>query len=85
MMSKLFLTCKHATELIERKQESELSLKSGLQLKLHLLMCKACTAYYAQSLLINKALKKYLKKQEGQKDTIVKNEKLKERIISKIQ
>lgn len=83
-MSKVFLTCKHATELIERKQETELSFKSGLQLKLHLMMCKACTSYYAQSLLINKALKKYLKKEDGQKDTVVINEKLKERIISKI-
>jgi predicted metal-binding protein len=84
MMSKLFLTCKHATELIERKQETELSFKSGLQLKFHLMMCKACKAYYAQSLLINKALKKYLKKEDGQKDTLVRNEKLKERILSKI-
>lgn len=83
-MSKLFLTCKRATELIERKQEIKLSFKNGMQLKLHLMMCKACTAYYAQSLLINKTLKKYFQKDDGQNETIIRNEKLKERIISKI-
>jgi hypothetical protein len=84
MINKILLSCKHATELIERKQENELSFKNGLQLKFHLMMCKACVSYYNQSLLINNALKKYLNKEDNQNDSIVRNEELKERIISKI-
>jgi len=55
-MHLLFLSCFKATELIERKFHFKLSAKESLQLKLHKMMCKACTKYEKQSILIEKGI-----------------------------
>lgn len=83
-MSKPFLSCKNATEFVEKKQHEKLTFKEGLQLKLHLMMCKICSAYEKQSLLIGKVLKKHFNTTAGTEDDVIKNEELKERIISKL-
>lgn len=57
-MTKLMLSCKKATELIEKKRIAGLSFGERLQLNFHKRACKACAAYEHQSDLIEKALDK---------------------------
>lgn len=56
LMHIFFLSCFKATELIEKKIYSKLSLKEKIQLKVHKTMCSACTNYEKQSYIIDKAL-----------------------------
>lgn len=80
-MAKLFmLSCKKATELVEKKSVVGLSLTEYLKLKLHLGMCKACNAYGKQSILMDKFIWKH---HEQNKDE-VENPELKRRIIEKL-
>ena len=50
------LDCKHATQLASRKMDKRLSLRQRLALRLHLLMCDACTQFVRQLQLMRKAL-----------------------------
>jgi len=83
-MNRIMMSCKKATELIERKHDSKLSLKDGFQLNMHLLMCKTCIAYEKQSKLLNKALSKFFQNKKASEQELLKNEELKEKIISKL-
>lgn len=83
-MNKIMLSCKKATELVERKHENKLSLKESFQLNLHLLMCKTCNAYDKQSILLDKALSQFFKDKGEYENELIKNEQLKEKIISKL-
>ncbi len=56
LMHKLFLSCLKATELIEKKLHVKLSVKERLQLKMHKMMCSACTNYEKQSIFIEKGI-----------------------------
>ncbi len=58
LMQYLFLSCLKATELIEKKIYSKLSLKEQVQLTIHKAMCDACSNYEKDSLLIDKAIQK---------------------------
>ncbi|VAW70192.1 hypothetical protein MNBD_GAMMA09-2011 [hydrothermal vent metagenome] len=53
------LNCKKATQLMSRAQDQKLSTKQKLQLKLHILMCRACTNYNRQLSFIKKAMQQY--------------------------
>ncbi len=50
----LFISCLKATELIEKKFHFKLSIREKLQLKLHKMMCEACTKYEKHSDIIEK-------------------------------
>ncbi|MEX0987540.1 MAG: hypothetical protein WD052_08695 [Bacteroidales bacterium] len=52
----LFLSCLKASELIEKKIHFRLSLKEKLQLKIHKMMCEACTSYERQSVFLEKGI-----------------------------
>jgi hypothetical protein len=56
LMHTLFLSCLKATELIEKKLHFRLSGREKLQLKMHKLMCDACTSYEKQSLFLEKGI-----------------------------
>ncbi len=64
IMHYLFLSCLKATELIEKKISFKLSFKEKIQLKLHKMMCDACTNYEKQNLLIEKGIEKNIPKPE---------------------
>ncbi len=64
----LFLSCLKATELIEKKFHVKLSFKERLQLKLHKMMCDACTMYEKQSALIEKGMELQHKHQHEECD-----------------
>ena len=57
VIQKLFLSCRKATELVEKKQLAGLSCKENLQLTTHKLMCYACRNYQKQSYFIDLILK----------------------------
>ncbi len=56
LMHILFLSCLKATELIEKKFDFKLSFKEKIQLKIHKMMCSACSNYEKQSHSIENAL-----------------------------
>jgi len=64
VMHILFLSCLKATELIEKKLHFKLLFKEKLQLKIHKMMCDACTNYEKQSLLIEEGIAKQANKAE---------------------
>lgn len=51
------LSCKRATELIDKKIHFKLSKKESFQLVIHKSMCDACKAYENQSKMIDNVLK----------------------------
>jgi len=52
----LFLSCLKASELIEKKFHFKLSFRERLQLKMHKMMCSACTMYEKQSTILEKSI-----------------------------
>ena len=53
------LSCRKATELIEKKIYFKLSLIEKIQLRLHMSLCDACVKYKKQSWLLHKILKHF--------------------------
>lgn len=55
-MNRLMLSCRKATELMEKENFIGLKRIEKIQLFMHTRMCDACTHYYKQSQFIDKAL-----------------------------
>lgn len=51
---KLMISCRLATELIEKKHHAGLSWRERVLLPLHLALCDACRQYQVQSSLLEK-------------------------------
>ena len=87
MMKKLMhlfmLSCKKASALIDKKSVIKLSLKENIMLTMHKSMCDACTAYGKQSKLLDKFLHNHIHNSE-ENITVTENNKLKEKIISRL-
>ncbi|HES59379.1 MAG TPA: hypothetical protein ENO18_03020 [Caldithrix sp.] len=71
-----------ATELIEKKLHLKLTVKEKIQLRLHKMMCDACSMYEKQSEIIEKGIKKHM---HGALSNNENTEKLKEQIKVKLQ
>jgi len=56
-LKKIIYNCRHATYLIEKRQEAPLSLKERVQLFIHLRGCSICRLFQEQSRSINQAMK----------------------------
>jgi hypothetical protein len=56
LMNWLMLSCKKATELMEKQSLVGLSSKEKFRLKMHTIMSDGCTTYQKQSLLIDNLL-----------------------------
>lgn len=80
-MNIFFLSCLKATELIEKKFHFELSVKEKLQLKMHKILCEACTKYEEHSTLIEKGISNL----EKSKVPTIDVEALKTKISKKIE
>lgn len=74
------LSCKKASELIEKKSIIPLSTIETIQLHLHKRMCDACSTYEKQSLLIDEMIEKEMADDTGRSIPYLKNEPLKNRI-----
>ncbi len=80
LMHILFLSCLKATELIEKKLHFKLSGKEKLQLKVHKMMCSACTNYEKQNVLIEKSFEN----QEQTSDPQIDLEQFKKSVVDKL-
>lgn len=56
----MMLSCRKATELIEKKAHFRLNILEKIQLRLHTSMCQACHHYENQDQQINSLLKEEL-------------------------
>lgn len=52
------LTCKEATSLVSQGLDRKLSLWEGLTLRMHLLICDACSKFVRQSEFIRRAVRR---------------------------
>lgn len=83
IMHLLMLSCKKATELIEKKSLVGLSFQEKFQLRIHKSMCDACSSYEKQSLKIDMLLKNQKSDMPGSENNDT-NPHLKDRIIKKL-
>ncbi|MBK7570787.1 MAG: hypothetical protein IPI10_03875 [Bacteroidetes bacterium] len=83
-MNILMLSCKKASELIDKKSVVKLSLKENVMLKMHTSMCDGCKAYQKQSKILDVLLKHHLQKADETQIPQIINNRLKEQIISKL-
>lgn len=82
-MNKVMLSCKKATELIDKKAVANLSIKEEVMLMMHTGMCTACTAYQKQSKMLDQLLHKHIQGTDEGNVPEVSNEELKRKISSK--
>lgn len=83
LMNYIMLSCKKATELIEKRQVNKLTIAEKLQLKMHTSMCEACSAYEKQSLTLDKAIKQWIGSKKKPQEKL--SEEAKTRILKKIE
>ncbi len=81
----LMLSCRKATELMEKELHFKLSFIEKIQLRMHTSMCHACSAYQKNNILLEKKIKnhvsspneekqyKHVKLSEDFKKELVKN------------
>jgi hypothetical protein len=81
IMNWLMLSCRKATELIERKLLIKLSFKEKIQLQLHKSMCSACTAYEKQSKKMDELFHKQINNDDAEITAAVENKDLKEKVL----
>lgn len=82
-MSFLMLSCKHASELIDKSAVVKLSMREKVILHVHTKMCDACAAYQKQSKILGDALHKHINSLSEDVPAVA-NPELKQRIISKL-
>ena len=76
------LSCKKATELVEKKSLVGLSRKENVRLHIHTMMCMSCSTYQKQSVLIEKILYNHLQRDTSDMIPEVENNELKEQLLS---
>ena len=78
------LSCKKATEMVEKKTVTSLSFIEKLKLKMHLSMCDACKAYEKQSKIIDNFLHKNAHSHTEENIPVTANMELQKQILSKL-
>lgn len=58
MSNRIKISCKEASFIISKKQETKISFTENLKLRLHILYCKTCTLFLKQTNFILLQLKK---------------------------
>lgn len=83
-MQWIMLSCRKATEMIEKKLLIKLSFKQKVQLKIHKRLCDACTAYEKQSKNLDELFYKHFKNIDTTPPETTINEDLKKKIIDSL-
>lgn len=78
------LSCRKASELIDKRSLIKLSWKENLRLNMHTAMCDGCKAYKKQSVILDNILHKHIQSKDELKAPQKKNPDLKVKIISKL-
>lgn len=84
LMNILMLSCKKASDLIDKKSAVKLSMKENVMLHMHTAMCDGCKAYQKQSRILDELLSKHIYTTDETQVPQIINNKLKQQIISKI-
>lgn len=84
LMNFLMLSCKKASELIDKKSLIKLSWKENLQLNMHTAMCDGCKTYEKQSLILDNILHKHAQSNDESQVPQLENPDLKTKIKSKL-
>lgn len=84
LMNFFMLSCKKASELIDKKSVVDLSMRENIQLRMHTSMCDACTAYQKQSKVLDTFLQNHVHGSDESKVQLIENSQLKNKIISKL-
>ena len=80
----MMISCKRATELVDKRQSVGLTGREIVKLRFHTIMCRACRRYEEQSRLIDGLLKKQLGESSGKEEIPQDHtERLIERILAK--
>lgn len=82
LMNWLMLSCKKASELIEKKLHFRLTLKEKAQLKMHTGVCDACKSFAKDSERFEEAMQALLNKEPGPRDDTRLSEEAKARILN---
>lgn len=80
----LVLSCRKATELIDKRSVVPLGVRESIQLKVHKTICDACRVYESQSKKMDEILGTSLKEKEHSGPALPSNTSLKNRIISQL-
>lgn len=80
IMNTIMLSCVKATQLMELREFSPLSLMEKIQLQIHVTMCSGCKNYMKQTKLINELLRRNF---ETAPD-VVNTDELESTIVSKL-
>lgn len=83
-MNILMLSCKKASELIDKKSVIRLSVKENVMLHMHTSMCDACTAYQKQSKILDELLQNHIHNTDETRVPQITNNDLKQKIITKL-
>lgn len=83
-MNILMLSCKKASELIDKKSVVNLSMKEYVMLYMHTAICDGCKEYQSQSKILDNLLKQHLQKTDETEIPQIINNELKQQIISKL-
>jgi hypothetical protein len=59
LVQEMILTCKQASRLVSQGLDRKLGFAERLRLRLHLLICDACTNFRRQLDFLRKALQRY--------------------------
>lgn len=84
LMSALFLSCKKSTEMIEKREVFGLTTLENARLRFHLSICDVCKNYNVYSKKIDGILQSILTKKPTTDDNPLFNQRLKEKILEKI-
>lgn len=82
IMNMLMLSCKKASQLIDKQSVIKISLREKVMLHMHTSMCDGCKEYQKQSRILDNLLHKHIHGNEANVPQI-KNNDLKQQIISK--
>jgi hypothetical protein len=80
----LWLSCKKASELIDKKTVVRLSVKENVMLRIHTSICDACKHYKQQSKIIDVLLKGHLQKSDPEQVPHIINDELKTKIFTRL-
>lgn len=82
LMQRLMLSCKKATELVEKRTVAGLSPVEAVQMRLHMGACEVCRHYEHQSAVLDKAVAQLARQQQ---ESPALDEQQKALIISRIE
>lgn len=84
IVKRMLVSCKKATEMMEKQELIGLSVIESFNLVIHTSMCTACKTYRKQLTIMNKLISNYIKSEIGEEILHQENPEFKTRLIQSI-